>query len=242
MRVLAWNVAHQSRRKRTFPMSVGSNLAKLSPDVIVLSEYVANPSQNHFRQELTDSGYHFLVATEYVDGENQVLVAARNPLAIGDIRGPMISPATRPNWLHVKISSIPLDLVGLRVPMFEIKGGSRLYWDWLEATLPSLSVKPTMLIGDLNVKPERTRSVGGRHLTRLVAQGWTVVTPQTGCSYFGSGEYTSRLDHALLSPGLVCRNAEYVCDIGELKLAGPLKSGYSDHAALVVDADLAQAS
>ena len=55
MRFLAWNVGHQTRSK-PLPASVGSALAKLSPDVVVLTKYVYHDSHRPFLDALKEHG------------------------------------------------------------------------------------------------------------------------------------------------------------------------------------------
>ena len=115
MHFLAWNVGHQTRRKR-LPREFASALGDMKPDVLVLTEYVADDSHADFHNVLREHGLTYHLATECVKGQNQVLVASRRPLGRGPLACTDISAATASNWLHVQISDV--SVVGFRVPMF----------------------------------------------------------------------------------------------------------------------------
>ena len=61
------------------------------------------------------------------------------------------------------------------------------------------------------------------------------MTPAEGWSYMGKKGHTSRIDHGLLSPGLVAKETWYVAEADGVVLAGSHPPAYSDHAVLVID-------
>jgi endonuclease/exonuclease/phosphatase family metal-dependent hydrolase len=238
MRFATWNVAHQAKPHRQIPEAIGTALGSLSPDVLVLTEYVANETHAPFLQALDRAGLSHVRTSSYVRSENQVLVASRHPLEAGTVTGPDITPATGSNWLHVRIPNMGVEVVGVRAPMFKVGANRRQYWDWFEQTVPTLTSAPTVLLGDLNADPSRTRACGGAHLARLGAMGWTVVTPVSGWAFQGKTGHTSRIDHGILSPGCSASAAEYRTSCGDIELAGAPRRGYSDHAVLQFDVRL----
>lgn len=62
-----------------------------------------------------------------------------------------------------------------------------------------------------------------------------MVTPAEGWSDMGKTGTTVRIDHALLSPGLVATEARYVAEVDGVALAGKHPLAYSDHALLVIE-------
>jgi endonuclease/exonuclease/phosphatase family metal-dependent hydrolase len=235
MRFATWNVAHQAKRHRQIPESIGAALGSFSADVLVLTEYVANDTHAPFLQALARAGLSEIRTSSYVKGENQVLIASRYPMESGTVTGPNITPATRPNWLHVHLPAKGVDVVGVRAPMFKLGENRRTYWEWFEQTVPRLTDAPTVLLGDLNTDPARIKGCGGKQLAHLSALGWHVVTPATGWAFQGKTGHTSRIDHGIVSPGCTAGAAEYCTSCGGVSLAGAPRAGYSDHAVLRFD-------
>jgi hypothetical protein len=204
-------------------------LIHLAPDVIVLTEYVSNATHRDFRQLLTDSGLACIETSSPVARHNQVLLASRWPLLPGTVRPDPISPATIPNWLHVRIPARDIEVVGFRAPMFKTSALRQQYWDWLEAAIGTISA-PVVAVGDMNVDPAGRHRTGAGHLARLSVRGWQVASPQSGWSFRGKTGLTSRIDHALVSRNLRFSGCEYVEKTAGFLFAGP--GGYSDHAVL----------
>ena len=233
MRCLEWNVAHQTRR-RPIPAAAGVALADLAPDVVVLTEYVADESHGEFLGILKAAGLSHIEPSGYVPGQNQVLIASRWEWEVGDSSPPDFSSATVPNWRHLRLAEPGFDLIGLRVPMFESGRVRREYWDWFEGSVLAMRDRPTVLIGDLNADPGKARRVGGRHLARLTTQGWCVASPVLGWSFVGKTGLTSRIDHAILSQHFrQDSELRYIAEWNGFRFAGPRE--YSDHAVLCVD-------
>ena len=233
MRILGWNVGHQTRRK-PIPVMAGQALVSLEPDVVVLTEYVADESHGDFLRTLRDAGLTLIEPSPYVRGQNQVLIASRWGCEVGSSIPPRLSAATAPNRLHLRLPTPGFDLIGLRVPMFKVSRLRKDYWDWLEGAVLAMGSRPTVLIGDLNADPGRARRVGGAHLGRLSAQGWRVATPAAGWSFVGKTGRTSRLDHAILSHHFhKDSESRYIAERSGFRFAGVRE--YSDHAVLCVD-------
>ena len=237
MRIAAWNVAHQIRQ-RPFPPEVLRAFLTLEPDVVVLTEYVPGPDHARVVTDLSHAGFHGVHISDRVERQNQVLVATR----ARSLRGPWSAPAHRPqvppNFLHVEVPELDLQIVGLRIPMF-VRGdtaGEHEYRDWIRDQASAWGARRTVVIGDMNTGPERARSWQWRSLASFAEEGWSVVTPTEGWSYMGKRGNTSRIDHALLSPGLVAKEAGYVAEAGGMVLAAKHPPAYSDHAVLVIDA------
>jgi endonuclease/exonuclease/phosphatase family metal-dependent hydrolase len=238
IRVAAWNVGHRTRKKLV-PPEVVEAIATLTPDVVVLTEYVVGPSHNGTVATLVSSGLQHVDVTESMARENQVLVACRWAFQRGSLRPPDITSSTVPNLYHLRCSDPDLDLVALRIPMFTRAQDRTAYWDWLRSTLEPLAHGRRLVIGDMNTDPSRVRSIGGRHVARLAVSGWTPVTPASGVSFFSKRGATSRIDHALLGSQLRLRNAQYITSANGMLLAGHGASAYSDHAVLLLDVALA---
>ena len=235
MRIAAWNVAHQIRQ-RPFPADVMRAFLTLEPHVVVFTEYVPGPDHQRVVGDLADAGFTGIHISDRVERQNQVLVATRARSQRGSWSAPALRPQVPPNLLQVEVPELDLQVVGLRIPMF-VRGdtaGEHEYRDWIRDQASAWGAQRTVVIGDMNTGPDRARSWQWRSLTSFAEEGWSVVTPAEGWSYMGRKGHTSRIDHALLSAGLVATDAQYVAEADGVVLAGKHPPAYSDHAVLVV--------
>lgn len=233
MRILEWNVGHQTRRK-PIPGLAALALTGLDSDVVVLTEYVADESHRSFLLALSDAGLAHVKTSPYVAGQNQVLIASRWTCNVMNSSPPPLSRATTPNWLHLRMPGPGFDLIGLRVPMFEVPSVRKDYWNWFECAVLAMRGQPTVLIGDLNADPGQARRVGGVHLGRLSEKGWCIATPTMGWSFVGKTGRTSRIDHAILSRHFrTDAPPQYITEWNGFTFAGSRE--YSDHAVLCID-------
>jgi len=243
MRIAAWNVAHQIRQ-RPFPTEVLRAFLTLASDVVVFTEYVPGPDHERVVADLADAGFSGIHISDRVERQNQVLVATRMVSERGSWAAPSIRPQVPPNFLHVVIPGLELQVVGLRIPMF-VRGdtaGAHRYREWIRDQAPLWGAERTVVIGDMNTGPDRPRSWQWRSLSSFVDEGWSVVTPHEGWSYKGRKGHTTRIDHALLSPGLVAKDARYMVEADGVVMAGIQPPAYSDHAVLAVDSELMPAA
>ena len=239
MRFAAWNVAHQIL-PRPFPAEVMQAFLTLGPDVVVFTEYVPGPDHERVLADLTAAGFAGVHISDRVERQNQVLVATRMISERGPWVAPEIRPQVPPNFLHVVVPEMGLQIVGLRVPMF-IAGDTASeheYREWLREQAEDWGQHPTLIVGDLNTGPHRARSWQWRSLESFAEDGWSLVTPSEGWSYMSKTGHTSRIDHGLLSPALTATDARYFTDAGGLVLAGRHPPAPSDHAVLVIDVEL----
>ncbi len=232
LRVAAWNVGHQTRR-RNMPIELATALGSLNCGVIILTEYVADDSHAGFLQVLSDSGLSHIATSPYVRGQNQVLIVSRWELISGNVFLPDITPATRLNWLHTRLTGSSCEFVGIRVPMFKRPSDRLAYWDWLESALPAFNGSNTMIVGDLNVYPMRSRSVGRGPRCSHRCDRLADSIPRDWLEFYGETGADVGIDHGIVSPMLRIASSEYVTDAAGCRFAGP--GAYSDHAVLVVD-------
>lgn len=234
VRIFAWNLNHRTHPK-PIPPALVDGVLSLRPDVAIFTEYVSGPDHDVFGGELRTAGLILQLSTSARQGYNQVLVAAR---AAGS-RGTLVPPDTLPhgasNCLHLSLEKPGLEVVGVRVPMYKTAKERRIYWDWFEGALQPLLRGPTIVIGDLNADPRRPGTIGPDHLRRLQATGWQIPDPDGPWSYISVKGRTSRLDHALVSPGVAVRSAAYITVANEYPFAGRGRQYLSDHAPLVLD-------
>jgi endonuclease/exonuclease/phosphatase family metal-dependent hydrolase len=124
--------------------------------------------------------------------------------------------------------------VGLRVPCYELANQRRSYWNWFETAVQPLFAWPAVIIGDFNCDPRRLKGHGPEHLARLAEAGWQLPDPAGHVSYSYRGK-SSRIDHALASPAVSVRSADYIDSANGYVFMNPDSGFLSDHAALILD-------
>lgn len=135
-----------------------------------------------------------------------------------------------------------MEVIGLRVPSYS-KSDASTYWKSFESTMRELAGRRIVIIGDINADPHGQGYPGTAHLHRIVESGWHLPNPTGEWSYWSSrGKvFTSRIDHALISPALRVADIRYVDASDGHVFAGPGENAMSDHAALLVEVDLEHA-
>lgn len=231
MRIVSWNVAHQTKRRR-IPEGMLPAIAALAPDVLALNEYVDGPTRTSFVRGVVDLGLRHSVVPTRIGTNNQILIATKEAFEPGDLVGPdMPDGGGQANFCHVRFPATGLEVVGLRAPAYQDRRDLALYWERLLPIVRSVADRPILFIGDLNVDPDGKRvSPGKSGLTALRAEGWAVPVPE-GPHSFKSG---SRIDHAIVAPALRVAKAMYLPEHGGVVYCGGT-GALSDHAPLVVD-------
>ncbi len=245
MKILTWNVAHQTHTANKNLPLMAEALASLSPDIIVLTEYVPGKLHKKFTADLTSRGFSWTIspASPTIRRQNQVLIASCTPLAPGEIQAPLISPAFPSNVLHVRFPQSGFEVLGMRVPMPLDLAIRNKYWNWIAATAHQSRDRPTIILGDLNNDTGARGPEGGVRFNQLKEDGW-YRAPAAGKSYWSKdGTIESRLDHALFSPHFVIGKSEYITEHGPFLFANTQPKNFnpkamSDHAILLVEFEL----
>lgn len=166
MKFAAWNLHHQARRRR-IPPSIEAAIAGLEVDVLVLNEFVDGPGRGWFRACLDRVGLGNQVLSHTTARHNQILIAAREPIFVGDLQAPTFDGSARSNFLHVVLGS-GLELVGLRVPAYEPAADLLAYNAQLAEVLGTIGERRLIVTGDFNLDrseghcPTRFRLRSGR--------------------------------------------------------------------------------
>jgi endonuclease/exonuclease/phosphatase family metal-dependent hydrolase len=234
MRLISWNLAHQCRED-PIPPAFLEAVALLSPDVLSLNEYVHGDTRASFAENLNALGLRYLSVSQRLNGNNQVLVASRYPMTLGDLRGPPTSNmAGESNFLHVCFPTQGLEFVGLRAPSYSGAAQSD-YWQALAGVIRGAAHRRIVFMGDLNTDPDRKRHRPARHLREFAMEGWSVPSPAGEWSFISKSGIGTRIDHAIAAPALTLSEASYITCIGSLTLAAPNRTGaVSDHAPLLL--------
>jgi len=104
MKFAAWNLNHRARRK-SIPSSIEAAIAGLAVDVLVFNEFVDGPGRGWFRAGLDRVGLGHQALSHTTARHNQILIAAREPIFVGDLQAPTFDGSARSNFLHVVLGS-----------------------------------------------------------------------------------------------------------------------------------------
>jgi len=247
-RIVAWNI-----NARTNPVDlkqyIESPLFAMRPDIFILTEYVASEREHErFASVLANAGFVWTVTPPPTASvrKNRVLIASKFTLSepIAPVANSIRSASA--NYLHVRLSSLNFDLVGLRIPWYEShhKEEKRRYPEWLISQLSPMVDRRVLVVGDFNFDPAarlqqkwiqepiREKLMASSDRSDVEAR-WLFYTPDDESPSFYTG---SRLDHAMRTkrmPGPVSiRYASRVASNAIMTSRIP-----SDHAALVMDFD-----
>ena len=82
---------------------MASALASLSPDIIVLTEYVPGTTRTAFLADLASFEYSHTLMSQEKPGHNHILIAAKTPIEAGQIRVPALAEAFPSNVLDANL-------------------------------------------------------------------------------------------------------------------------------------------
>lgn len=234
--VAAWNVDHQIHA-REIPKQLVDALLGIDADVIFLSEFVDSGDSDRTRLQrmLHESGYTTQAtapAPSRYKGPrsfyNRIFAASRLPFAIGDINPPSTDEFATSNFLHLRLLDSKIELIGLRVPLWDRNEAYKnaLYRDELTKILLAEAPRRALVVaGDWN-----------RYKFKQIEGSYSVPEPEGPWSYMNSRGSNSRLDFAAHTENIRIEDARYIYDVNGTRIAPkPL----SDHAALFFTAHLA---
>jgi hypothetical protein len=232
--VVAWNVDHQIH-SREIPRPLVEALLVINADVIFLSEFVDSGDSDRKRlwNTLHEAGYTaqtLAPAPNRYKGPrsfyNRIFAASKLAFDVGDIAPPTTDEFATSNFLHIRLRDSELELIGLRVPLWDRAEAFKnaLYRDELTKTLRSEAQQRTLVVaGDWN-----------RYKFTQLEGLYSVPEPEGPWSYMNSRGSNSRLDFAVHTKNILISDARYVYEAGGTRLAPkPL----SDHAALCFTAE-----
>jgi endonuclease/exonuclease/phosphatase family metal-dependent hydrolase len=240
LHLAAWNLNHRTGKK-AIPPGVIDAIAALDIDVLVLTEFVDGDHHARFKDALRDIGLKHLAVSVKASRQNQVLMAAREPLAEeGGLPLPGHTESATTNWLHRRLPSLHLEVVGFRAPMY-LDADDRLgYWRQVEEIARIARDRPVIFLGDFRCDPHTDTRPCAALFPRLTADGFNLAQPKGDWSYHAPGKDSregTRVDHAITTPALRITDARYLYRAGRHTLAGPAighGDALSDHALLSI--------
>jgi hypothetical protein len=227
--IATWNLHHMGN-ETTIPANAVEVIKQVKPDLLVLTEYVDRGGRAAFVAALDCIGYRKPKCSErgQEPRQNQVLVASLAAQQDGTREAPKVDEAARTNFLHRRIPTLGLDVIGFRVPHYQsekpVKPDNLVnYWWQFKKMALGIAGQRVVLIGDFNIGVKHVDEPGRRAVASLVRKGFRLAGEVGG------------LDRALLSPGVRLRSFKVIEAVGDHWLTG--KSGLSDHAMLVVEVE-----
>ncbi|KKH50170.1 endonuclease/exonuclease/phosphatase family protein [Methanosarcina sp. 1.H.A.2.2] len=240
MKLLTWNINHRTCNKK-IPYHMAKAIASLTPDVIVLTEYVPGSSHQIFIEQLDSYGFTHHFMSKRALKENQVFIAANTKLECGNILAPTnIDKSLPSNVLHVLLPEKGFNILGLRMPDYsKLPKIKRQCWDWIQKIAEENVDLPFVIMGDFNTDPVDSKAKCGDRINQLRDNGWQHSMPSSGASYWairnGSGR---RLDHAFVSRHFDVMATEYISESSSYVFAGKKSEAMSDHAVLLIEVNM----
>ena len=237
LHLAAWNINHRTGRK-SIPADTLHAIAALDIDVLVLTEFVDGPHHSSFKESLKDIGFSNLAVSVKAPHQNQVLIAARTPIADdGLLPLPGHTEAATTNWLHRRLPALKLEIVGFRAPAYVNNDDRTGYWQQVEGIARSARERRVVFLGDFNLDPHSDTRPFAQVFPRLTIEGFALANPRGDWSYHAGNGSGTRIDHALASPAVPIQDARYLHKTGRHTLAGPANGhgpALSDHAVLSI--------
>ncbi len=248
MRVVSWNIRAGGGTRVD---GIAAQLARWRADVVAFCEFRATPGSAELARRLAAQGlvHQRTTADPRRPRDNALLIAARWPLRRVRISAEPLEPR---RWLLVRVNAPrPFQLGAMHIPN-RVTGRKWPFFDAVLAVVGDWRRGPAVLVGDTNsgypLIDEETAAFNAREegwLTALDGFGWAdgfrLLRPRARAFtwYSPNGGNGFRIDQAFinrtLAPHLL--GARYAWGRTTRDAA---RASLSDHAALLVDFDLAQ--
>jgi len=144
MKIISWNLNHRTNEK-VIPINVIEFFEKYEPDLIVLNEFVDGDSRSDFKQHLNRIGYSHQLCSLKRDKQNQIFMASRQEIQVGNLPKPDFTEAATTNFLHVSIPNSNIEVVGFRAPAYKKTLEQRAYWKQLSDIVSSANDRNIVL-------------------------------------------------------------------------------------------------
>lgn len=233
MIVIAWNLAHQVK-VRPIPADFVDVIQDLGAETVLFNEYVDDPSREPFKAAMREAGFLHQAVSATPARHNQIFAASEHAFEVGDLRPPQFDGSAISNFLHLKFTNFPFEMVGLRAPAYEKGADRKAYWAELGQIMESAKDRSILFAGDINFDPfVKAKHEGATHAPFPFAPGYQVPNPKGDWSYLAHSGKGYKIDHVIHTPGVVVTEVEYLTRIGDRHLAGvKANAPISDHAAM----------
>src|SRR5690606_6454795 len=127
MLTLAWNLAHQVK-VRPIPDDLVGVILATEAETVLFNEYVDDPCREPFKAAMREAGYRWQAVSATPGRRNQIFAASKHAFKVSDLRPPQFDGSAISNFLHLKFTGFPVEMVGLRAPAYEKAADRRAYW------------------------------------------------------------------------------------------------------------------
>lgn len=236
MKVIAWNLAHQVR-KRKIPDYLVDVILDLEADTVLFNEYVDDEIREPFKQAMREVGYEHQAVSRTPARHNQIFAASKFAFEKGDLQPPQFDGSAISNFLHIRFEDFPVEIVGVRAPAYKKKADWNAYWDELAGIMESARNRKILFAGDVNYDPfEKAKQPNAETVPFHLCDGYQIPNPNGDWSYLHHNGNGFKIDHVIHTPTVHVENVEYIDWIRGRFLAGEkIKKPVSDHAVLRFD-------
>ena len=239
MKIIEWNLNHRTIEK-PIPDEALTFFSKYSPDIIVLTEYVDADSRNNFKQRLMEVGFSHQLISPKVVKQNQIFIASKQEIQLGDLTPPDLLDAARTNFLHISIPDCNIEIVGFRAPSYKLASERFEYWKIFAEIVRSANDRNIVFIGDINYDPFSGVTAFAPEISFSLERSFRIPNPEGEWSFISiDGKNKSRIDHAVVSDGVKVCKASYMANYDGIVLAGARSdAAITDHAALSLEVEV----
>jgi hypothetical protein len=236
MKLISWNLNHRTLEK-PIPPDVLRFFEEFDADLISLNEYVDGPSRGAFKNGLQKIGYTHQLISQRFGNNNQIFIASKHPIILGELTAPQLTDAAVSNFLHVKLEGSDIEIVGLRAPAYKVSAERVEYWKQLAEIIRSTSTRKIIFVGDVNYDPFTGVAASVPSLSFGLEGKFYIPNPTGEWSFISiDGKNRTRIDHAIVSEGLRVAGVEYLNSFNGITLAGSKDmKAITDHAVLALD-------
>lgn len=237
MKIIAWNIAHQVK-KRLIPEYMVDVIQDLEADTVLFNEYVDEGIREPFKQAMREAGYAYQAVSPTPAVHNQIFAASKYAFEVGDLQPPQFDGSAISNFLHLKFVDFPVEMAGVRAPAYNKAADKHAYWAELANIMESVNDRPILFAGDVNYDPFRkAKQPDAETVPFHLCEGYEIPKPSGDWSYLAHSGKGFDIDHVMHTAGVKVTNVEYIDRIRGRFLAGEkIKKPISDHAVLRFEA------
>ena len=248
MRIVSWNIRAGGGKRR---QGIFDQLCTWQPDLICLGEFRGTPASQELANWLAAAGWPFQVQStlRQAKATNALLTASRYPLTKLKTRH---QPTLRHRWLLTRIGSNPSIVVGnMHIPNFNT-GDKYPYHAQVLQMMKGWRLGPTLFLGDTNSGKSYIDDATGVFWRRehewmeaIEARKWVdayrhLYGEERVYTWYSHRDNGFRLDQAFLNPASMPALVDMRYEWGHDPAQPERRDALSDHAAIILDLDLAK--
>ncbi|MEC5128376.1 endonuclease/exonuclease/phosphatase family protein [Verrucomicrobiales bacterium BCK34] len=238
MKVIAWNIAHQVR-KRPIPDYMVDVIEDLEADTVFFNEYIDHEIREPFKEAMREAGYEWQAVSPTPAVHNQIFAASRIPFKVGDLEPPQFDGSAISNFLHLQFDDFPVEMVGIRAPAYSKAADKHAYWAELAAIMNSAKERKILFAGDVNYDPfKKAKQPEAETVPFHLCEAYQIPHPKGDWSFLAHSGNGFKIDHVMHTSNVAISEVEYLDWIRGRYLAGEkIKKPISDHAVLRFEVD-----